>query len=200
MKVLIEDVINNIDIIDEEMEIDNLMVMANNLSNHQDSEIKVYHENASNYITAITGDSIGKWKIDYPVEINKIHQQRYVSKEQCLYYLKKIYQGNDLKPEDNFIDVPVGHFTLDEMLEFKKEDEMMLSGEDPDMESSTPAQSKNLEKPKNNPPKSKSTSKTLQQLEASTSREITPNKVKSVVEKVIKRDPKPSDDGSFFQI
>ena len=31
-----------------------------------------------------------------------------------------------------FIDVPIRHFTLDEMLQFKKEDEMMLRGQDPD--------------------------------------------------------------------
>ena len=205
MKVLIDDEVNNVDIIDQEMDFNSIFSSLKNLSENPFSEIKIYHKNSSNYQLSIVCRNIEKCKIDYPIEVGKIHKQRYANKQQCLYFLKKIYNKKEIKPEDNFLDVPIQHFTLDEMLEFKHEDDMLLRGEDPNINNQTiKAQPQNtIQSP------AKKTTPTVQKKSKSQSLQTLGNHIKpkletpkpnlnKIAEKIIKN--KPTDDNSFFQI
>ena len=72
-----------------------------------------------------------KWLVDHPVEVNMLHQQCYATTEECLVFIKKISQEYNPRNFKGFVNVPIKHFTLEEMLEFKKEDELLLKGQDP---------------------------------------------------------------------
>ncbi|AXT50161.1 hypothetical protein D1818_04690 [Aquimarina sp. BL5] len=72
-----------------------------------------------------------KWLIDHPVVPDTLHRQRYVTKEECLAFIEKIYQEYDISGFEGFEDVPIQNFTLDEILEFKEEDGYLLREEEP---------------------------------------------------------------------
>ena len=132
MKISIIDSLTGIDIIDQNPNLPEISIVFQNLSEYGDSEIKLYKSDIKDYLASFNWKGINQWKVDCPVELNKIHRQRYASTEECELFIKKLYQRADLDNEKGFIDVPIRHFTLDEMLAFKKEDEMMLRGQDPD--------------------------------------------------------------------
>ena len=71
-----------------------------------------------------------KWMIDHPLVPNTLHKQCYATDEECLDIIEKIYQERDITLFKEFEDVPVQEFTLDEMLQFKKEDEALLNEEE----------------------------------------------------------------------
>jgi len=185
MKAAIIDSLTCIDLKDQKLSVNEVLTYFQNLSEHHDSEIKLYTSDIKNYTTSFNWTGINQWKVDCPVKLNEIHSQCYATTEECTLLIKKLYQYGDLDREQRFIDVPISHFTLDEMLQFKKEDTMMLRGQDPDKPAATI---------KNTAPKP------LQQLESTLSKETAPNKVKSIAETVLKKEPKPSRDSSFFSI
>jgi len=153
MKSSIIDTPKEINIVDQKINPKELRNAINKASAHIDSSIKLYKEKAAEYIVIFSWQDHNRWKVDYPVQLHKIHKQRYVSHKQCLELSQHIYNGNSLDDLNGFVDVPIRHFTLDEMLDFKKEDEMMMRGEDPDLLIPTPVPSKKpkiLEIPKNN--------------------------------------------------
>ena len=214
MNLFIEDTIQGINANEEKSNLQNCLNWLKNLSNHHDSEIKIYNTDIKEYLVSFNWKGINQWKIDCPVELNKIHRQRYATKEECALFIKKLYQQKDLDNEKGFIDVPIRHFTLDEMLQFKKEDEMMLRGQDPDANNNSTKESsksktlsakKEISKESNTatptPSKSQKTpSKPIQQIKSTVTKEATPNKIKSITEKALKNKSKSSNDDSFFSI
>lgn len=138
MKTAIIDSLQCIDSQDQRLNDIECIQQFNTLSEHHDSEIKLYTSNIKDHTASFNWVGINKWKIDCPVELHKIHRQRYATQKECIVLIKKIFQKKDLDTDDSFIDVPIRHFTLDEMLEFKEEDEMMLKGQDPDLYKTTP--------------------------------------------------------------
>ncbi|WP_299251371.1 hypothetical protein [uncultured Aquimarina sp.] len=75
--------------------------------------------------------SENKWIIDHPVVPDTLHRQRYATQEECLIFIEKVYQEYDISSFQGFEDVPIGEFTLDEMIAFKEEDEYLLREEEP---------------------------------------------------------------------
>lgn len=131
MKSNIIDVDKGMKVSGEEYALDELLNIVNTASAHKDSFVKLFEENEDEYLATFSWQSSNKWKVDFPVELHKIHSQRYVTKQQCLKVIRKVYETKTIDGFKNFINVPVHHFTLDEMLEFKKEDEMLLRSQDP---------------------------------------------------------------------
>lgn len=131
MKIQIEDTLKSVNVTEQKPSFSKIVRYFNNLSDHRDSEIIFFAKKANEYFASFCWVNVNKWKIDCPTELNKLHKQRYVTKDECLYFLKRVYENKELKPSDNFYDVPIKHFNLDEIIEFKKEDEMMLRGQDP---------------------------------------------------------------------
>ncbi len=159
MKSSITDIPKSIAIKDQKITQTELYDSIDRASTHKDTSIKLYQEKEEEYIVIFSWQDRNIWKIDYPVQQNKIHKQRYVTHQQCLQLSEHIYNGNSLDELKGFIDVPVRHFTLDEMLEFKIEDEMMLKGQDPDLYKPNPTpslQPKTVKKSKNNVTQKKS--------------------------------------------
>ncbi|MHA7059022.1 hypothetical protein ACWGOQ_0017485 [Aquimarina sp. M1] len=131
MKVLIKDVINNINISGEEKRITCIVDVINILSNNIYSQIKIYNTIVSEYLLLIKPIGPEDWKIDHPVKLREVHKQCYATKAQCIAIIRELYEKGNIDDVPGFVDVPIQDFTLDEMLEFKKEEEMMLRGEDP---------------------------------------------------------------------
>jgi len=86
--------------------------------------------------------------VDYAFVPNTIHKQRYASNKECETIMNEVFSIKNLENLKGFIDVPIRHFTLDQMLEFKREDEMLLKGKDPDIEKPTPKPAPKPEKAK----------------------------------------------------
>lgn len=131
MKIFLKDTINNLLISNLEHELEFVINAFTSLSNHRDSEIKIYGENNIFYLLKISPLCPQEFKIDVPVKNNSIHKQCYVTKEQCIAIIKELFDKGNIDNVPGFIEVPIREFTLDDMLEFKKEEEMMLKGQDP---------------------------------------------------------------------
>jgi len=131
MKLQITDIINNINISDEEKRVEFIIDTINMLSNNVHSKIKIYDNTTSDYLLLIKPIGPEDWKIDYPIKLREVHKQCYATKEQCIAIIRVLYEKGNIDDVPGFIEVPIQDFTLDEMIEFKKEDEMMLRGEDP---------------------------------------------------------------------
>lgn len=131
MKISLKDTINNILISKSERELEFAVNDLKSLSNHRDSQIKFYGENDTFYLLKISPLGPQEFKIDYPIKLNKVHKQCYATKEQCIAIIKELYEVGHIDNIPGFLEVPIGDFTLDDMIEFKKEEEMMLKGEDP---------------------------------------------------------------------
>lgn len=199
MKTAIIDSLNCIDLIDQKLDNNQALDFFQKLSNHHDSEIKFYKEGLKNYIASFNWKSINQWKIDCPEELSKLHSQRYATTEESLFFIKKIYEDGHLENQKGFINVPVNHFSLDDMLAFKEEDKMMLKGQDPNQK----AQTLNKKQPpqsKPTPSLKKTSPKLLEQIATKTSKEINPKNVSSLVETVTKKGLKPSGESSLFSI
>lgn len=202
MKASIIDTPKKINSYNQKISSKELYDTINRASTHEDTLIKLYEEKEEEYLVIFSWKDKNKWKIDYPIQHNKIHKQRYVTHKQCLQLAEHIYNGNSLDELKGFIDVPIRHFTLDDMLQFKKEDEMMLKGQDPNTD--TIKKEKVTATPKTEtalkPKKEKAIPKTA--IEMGKKLNIkTPkaeNIVKNTTEKIIKN--KLKDDGSLFQI
>lgn len=163
MKIFIDDFIKNLEVVNQEREIEGILSAMAELSEHRDSEIRIYLEKVSNYIIAITSNGLDKWKIDCPIKLNNIHKQRYATKQETLNLLEKICNNIDVDNLKGFTDVPVRHFTLDQMLEFKREDDLLLKGKDPDTEKPRP-------KPAPKPEKAKSVASVIPEKEIADSK------------------------------
>ncbi len=71
-----------------------------------------------------------QWLVDHLVVPSTLHRQCYASTAECLVFIEKLYREEDIHRLKGFEEVPVQEFTLDEMLQFKKEDEALLREED----------------------------------------------------------------------
>ena len=89
--------------------------------------------NDDKYVLMFQWKRINTWKIDSPITLDKIHKQCYATKEQCIAIIKELHEKGNIDHVPGFIEVPLQHFTLDDMLDFKREDEMALRGQDPFM-------------------------------------------------------------------
>ncbi|TPN88046.1 hypothetical protein [Aquimarina algicola] len=198
MKLFIEDTLQSISLLEDKKDMSFCLEQFKNLSQHPDSEIKLFVSEIDNYLACFRWISVDNWKIDCPVSLNKIHKQRYATEEECIQYIEQLYQDSDIDNIEDCIDVPIRHFTLDEMIEFKEEDEMMLQGQDPYQDesqmSSTNPKNKNIAEQKE-----KSDIKP-KEIKPKTSKTEHPDKLKPKTEKVTKRDNSSVDDNSFFQI
>ncbi|KAA1248136.1 hypothetical protein [Aquimarina sp. RZ0] len=134
MKVFIKDIANNINIKDKKKTYEELDDTLNYLSNNKYTEIKLYENIISKYKIYLYPISPFLWKIDYPIKLREIHKQCYATKGQCVAIIRELYEVGHIDNVLGFTEVPIQDFTLDEMIEFKKEEEMMLRGEDPFVE------------------------------------------------------------------
>ncbi len=230
MKAFIEDTIRGINTIEEKSSASKCIDWFNSLSVHPDSEIKLYKSDIEEYQIYFNWKGINKWKVDSPLELNKIHKQCYASKKQCIAIIKELYQVKNIDNIPGFIDVPIRHFTLDEMLEFKQEDEIMLRGNDPDQNpdsaiqktaskpkevapvksaSTTPSKKTSIKKPTPVTPKKKEpisktvpVKKTKPKTSITMGENLNAKKAKPTPKKVTPKiaKEKPKDDSSFFQI
>lgn len=204
MKAAIIDSLTSIDLIDQKFSIGEVLSFFKQLSDHQDSELKLYKSNINDYIISLNWFGINKWKIDYPIELKKVHKQSYVSKEQCVAIIKELYEQGNIDEIPGFIEVPIPHFTLDEMLQFKKEDEMMLRGEDPDEYSDHQEISQHTPISNQNPNAKKNNEASLQmgeQLGESQKQSTTPPPTKVKTKStIIKEKKSTNNDNSLFSI
>lgn len=131
LNIFIKDAINNKDI-ETSLSLSELKKEFSDLSIDKESFLKMQMRDK----TVIKFSSVKEnlWIIDSPISLGKIHKQRYATERQCLILINEIYHETDIENLKGFIDVPIRHFTLDEMLEFKQEDEMRLKGIDPNIE------------------------------------------------------------------
>ncbi|MDH7448218.1 hypothetical protein [Aquimarina sp. 2201CG14-23] len=202
MRAAIIDSLQCIDIIDKKVDDNEILKCFQGLSEHHDSEIKLYKSDIKKYIISFNWKGIDQWKIDCPVELNKIHKQGYATEDQSIAIIKEIYEKGNVDHIPGFIDVPIRHFTLDEMLQFKKEDDMMLKGEDPDDLSDTNLPKSTISTGSSNPKKDKEPSLVMgAQLGDSENknRTPTPSKIKTTPNTVKKSKPA-TNDNSLFSI
>ncbi|WP_299248356.1 hypothetical protein [uncultured Aquimarina sp.] len=198
MKIFIEDTIKGVHTSEHKSTIYSCYDYFKNLSEHHDSEIKLFKSDSNNYIASFNWYGINQWKIDCPVELYEIHRQQYATTEECVLLIKKLYQYGNLDNEDKFIDVPIQHFTLNEMIEFRQEDKMMLRGEDPDMTSSSSSQSPSTIK--SSSPKTDNESSLVlgEQLDKKQGKDAISQRPKNTVD--ISKKSKPIKEKSFFSI
>ncbi len=200
MNIFIEDTINGVNKTIEGTTSNTCISYFKKLSEHHDSEIKFYKDNLKNYIVVFNWKGINEWKIDCPEELYKIHSQRYATIEECIFFIKKLFEVGHLENQKGFIDVPVNHFTLDDMIAFKEEDKMMLKGQDPNAKKSNVLNTKQTATEKPALPQKKLPPKPLQQMATKMSKEISPNPLKSLTETITKKGLNPSGDSSLFSI
>ena len=200
MQAAIIDSLHCIDLIDQKIDRNETLTYFQELSDHHDSEIKLYTSDLKNYIASFSWKGINQWKVDCPEELHKFHSQRYATTEECIFFIKKLFEVGHLENQKGFIDVPVNHFTLDDMIAFKEEDKMMLKGQDPNAKKSNALNPKQTATEKPALPQKKSPSKPLQQMATKVSKEISPNPLKSLTETITKKGLKPSGDSSLFSI
>ncbi|WP_299188866.1 hypothetical protein [uncultured Aquimarina sp.] len=100
----------------------------NNLSPDENSFISIINDN--NYVLRFSWVAEQKWLVEFPIITNQIHQQRYANETQCLELIHKVDTSENFDNFEGFIEVPVEDFSLDEMLEFKAEDEALLKEEE----------------------------------------------------------------------
>ncbi|WP_298541134.1 hypothetical protein [uncultured Aquimarina sp.] len=198
MKTAVIDSLQCIDLMDQKLSINDTLSYFQDLSEHHDSEIKLFKSDSKNYIASFNWYGINQWKIDCPVELYEIHRQQYATTEECVLLIKKLYQYGNLDNEDKFIDVPIQHFTLNEMIEFRQEDKMMLRGEDPDMTSSSSSQSPSTIK--SSSPKTDNESSLVlgEQLDKKQGKDAISQRPKNTVD--ISKKSKPIKEKSFFSI
>jgi len=200
MNIFIEDIINGVNETIEKSSLDIGITFFNNLSQHHDSEIKLYTSDLKNYTAAFKWQGLNQWKIDCPEELHKFHRQRYATTEESLFFIEKLYEVGHLENQNGFIDVPVNHFSLDNMLAFREEDKMMLKGQDPNAKKASDLNSKQELAKKNTSLHKKTPPKSLQQIATKASQEINPSRVQSLAETITKKGLKPSGDSSLFSI
>lgn len=117
---------------EKELNISEVIQLFDSLPSQEDSFLKINDTDQELIYRFI--HTKNQWMIDHPVVQGTLHKQRYATKNECNKVINKIYKGVLPDKLNGFIDVPKG-FTLDDMLEFKREDEMMLRGQDPDLHS-----------------------------------------------------------------
>ncbi|GAA0719136.1 hypothetical protein GCM10009430_17850 [Aquimarina litoralis] len=204
MNLFIEDSIHGIHAEHYQVNESQSIQLFSGLSDHQDSELKLYKSDINDYTMSLNWFGINKWKIDYPIELKKVHKQSYGSKEQCVAIIKELYEKGNIDEIPDFIEVPISHFTLDEMLQFKKEDEMMLRGEDPDEYSDHQEISQHATISNQNPNAEKSSEASLQmgeQLGNSQKQSSTPPPTKVKTKStIIKENKSTNNDNSLFSI
>jgi len=116
------------------------------LSAHKDSYIGLIGENHE--LLHFYWIANNKWLVDHPVEVNTLHQQCYATKEECLVFIQKVSQDYTPSSFEGFVSVPIGEFTLDEMIAFKAEDEALLREEElPIIDTPPVVQAKPVKKP-----------------------------------------------------
>ncbi|KAA1248133.1 hypothetical protein [Aquimarina sp. RZ0] len=205
MKAIVLDKNKEIDAIVKEYNSKELLGFLDHMSPILGNYIKIQQDDTNAYIVNFSWISRNKWKIDYPIEPQKVHKQRYATKQEALHLLEKIYQKYDIESLKDFIDVPIRHFTLDEMLAFKKEDEMMLRGEDPNQNESNTA-SKTVATSKKEFPAKTTPVHAQKTIEKPTNKKVTPppttSKPKTITNTstTVKKPKPPNDDNSFFNI
>ncbi len=101
------------------------------LETEEGTSIKLYEKTIKEYIIQFSWEKDNQWKADYPIQLGLIHKQQYMTSDQAVLLGYKMFFDEEIENSNDLIDVPVQHFTLDEMLQFKKEEQMMLRGEDP---------------------------------------------------------------------
>lgn len=198
MKFSIIDTQKNINIQNKKLDLKEVLNYLNTASAHKDSCITIF-EDTEEYNVKLNWIEKNKWKVDYPIRMHEIHKQRYVSLRQGLQAVEIIYKTKDIYNLKGFYDVPVRHFTLDEMIQFKKEDEMMLRGEDPDKGNTQP---QTLTKKELIPKKQKESKPSMiigEQLGTEKNQpSSTPSQPKPTTPK--QKKPSKSDDDGFFSI
>ncbi len=205
MKISITDIPKEINIKDQKMSLEEVLHTINTTSAHKDSKLILFRETEEEYLAKFNWISKNKWKVDYPIRLQEIHKQRYLSLKQCLQVIEIFYSSNDVYNLKGFYDVPINHFTLDEMIEFKKEDEMMLRGQDPDQNSNT-VTNKRGSKPKEiTKVKSRSVVSTKSTSSSNEKELMSKSEPTKSIPDPIKRSSKtntskPKDDNSFFTI
>jgi len=99
----------------------------------QQKGAKFFIKNDENIVFKFTFIEFNKYLVDFPFVIGKLHKQCYASKNQVAKHIRNVFNKTAIETLKGFTDVPIRHFTLDQMLEFKQENEMLLKGKDPDM-------------------------------------------------------------------
>jgi len=130
MQLYLRDYINDKKIL-KKVQVNETISFFKSLSKHIDSEFILHKEEVYLYTMSITNIILDKWKIDYPIKYREVHKQCYATKEQCIAIIEELYEKGHIDDVPGFIEVPIREYTLDEMLEIKKEEEMMLRGENP---------------------------------------------------------------------
>ncbi|MBQ4820626.1 hypothetical protein [Aquimarina sp. MMG016] len=161
LKVFVNDELNDLTIHKVNMNIQEITDVINTLSPDAHSIIELFKFDSENYVMALQRIEDNKWKVDYPLEQNKIHKQQYLKRVTCIHLVQKLYEGGNIEDSNDLIDVPIQHFTLDDMLEFKREDDMMLGGQDPDLLKPTPSPKEKLEKSKSDTAQKKITKSSI---------------------------------------
>ncbi|WP_346883958.1 hypothetical protein [uncultured Algibacter sp.] len=182
-----------------ELNVSETIQLFNDLPFQEDSFLKLNDTNQEWIYRFIYTNN--KWMVDHPVVQGVVHKQRYATKNECVQLINGIY--NQVHPDNlkDFIDVPK-EFTLDEMLEFKHEDDMMLKGQDP--YAKTKKTSPTVSKEKAIETKKQTTKKVKPKSLETLGNHIKPKletpkpNLNKIAEKLIKN--KPTDDNSFFQI
>ncbi|WP_299902322.1 hypothetical protein [uncultured Aquimarina sp.] len=100
----------------------------NDLSPDVNSFISIINDN--NYVLRFSWVAEQKWLVEFPIVTNQIHQQRYANETQCQELIRQVDANENFDNFEGFIQVPVEEFSLDEMLEFKAEDEALLKEEE----------------------------------------------------------------------
>ncbi|MBW1298275.1 hypothetical protein [Aquimarina litoralis] len=100
----------------------------NDLSPDVNSFISIINDN--NYVLRFSWVAEQKWLVEFPIVTNQIHQQRYANETQCQELIHQVDANENFDNFEGFIQVPVEDFSLDEMLEFKVEDEALLKEEE----------------------------------------------------------------------
>ncbi len=98
------------------------------LSLHKDSflgVIDVYDE-----VLVFYPKSEDRWLIDHLVVPNTLHRQRYATTNHCIEIITKLFEEQDIETFKDFEEVPVQEFTLDEIVQFKKEEQILLKNEE----------------------------------------------------------------------
>ncbi|AXT54747.1 hypothetical protein D1815_02900 [Aquimarina sp. AD1] len=101
----------------------------NNLSPDPNSFISIINDH--NDVLRFSWIAEQKWLVEYPIITNQIHQQRYANESESLILINRVNDNESFDHFDSFIQVPVQEFTLDEVLEFKEEDQYLLREEEP---------------------------------------------------------------------
>ena len=127
MKTYYNDTLKKVTFENKELNLDEIEKQFQELSAHKGAYIAFI--DSYDEVIIFNWRKINKWLVEYIIAPGELHGQKYVTNDECIPLIKRIYNEENVTSK-GFEDVPIGEFTLDQILIFKQEDERLLREEE----------------------------------------------------------------------